>query len=1161
MTLTLALIINLIKQKLKIGLAAKENSLGNPAVDDYILKSSTTGTRSWIKMSGGHIIQNSGTNFTQRDTLNFLAPFLITDTSGVTTVKIASSTTLSSFNITDAYTKTQTDTAIALKENSLGNPSISGQMLTSTTAGVRSWASFVVGHAVQSGTSTAVTQRTKLSFGSMFTVTDDAPNTMTKIGMSTTNTISSLGITDAYTQTQTNTLLNNKSNIFTTLAGYGITDAYTQTQTNTALALKENSLGNPSTSGSVLTSTTGGIRTWLPMTPGHTITGNGVALPQRSKLNFVGGGMSIYDDSTLTDTTTIQIATPQIGTALWSTNADFNASGATFTSGLVVPATNNEMKISNSIGVVTDYYNDMSMIDTYSSENLYVAGGLVQSGDGINSGTGVDGDALYSSAYTTDQNTTYIGHYVVALGTNYAVLDTTANMAVGDEVVLMNVQGTPTAYANVGNYEFLIIQAVDTSNKKITFTSNKVKFYGDTAFQDDNIALSIAGNYLHQAVTLTRVPNYNNVTIQSAGQISCYGWNATTPTRGHIIFRCKTLTVYGKIIADGFGYPAHGVAGNSENIAGFLAGSTPAPYATAGTAIGGTSGSPYLADIGRRLPFDPLDDKRLYMGGSGAGASGIAGSPGGGIIAIYCDTLTLSGGSITANGTASNYYTGGGTRSSGGVGGTIAIHAKNVNLGTGTISSYSLKNTTSASDWTNPSENGKVIFTYNTFVGTQSGQADVAYFPTGTIASTAILQSINILSGKTVTKLTQLVVNVTVLPSDGTVGVQISRDQTNWYDTNGVLNGASLTHFGVNTWDITALNWTTANFYYRITMNCNAISPAVDYTTINFLPAIYTTGAQVWTSAPFNVSAATAIRPTAVVANWYQATGNVQPRFQLIGSVNSTFTSPTYFPSSSTFYDDSSIVNGTLLNLNTTVTAYLVYWKLLISLDVGGNTLATPIVYDFTMTYVSQTTPIIDAGSSYTVEFKRGTKAALPTGLLQGEPYITLDTNELYSGQGTGNALSKISDVVVSTSQPSNYTNILWINPSTRSCQFYSTTTGWTSIWITPTITTDPTTSVSISSNILTLDCSLYNNFNVTLNQNLATVVRSNCPSASRSYQQRVIVTYSSATVYTASWNCKWSGGIVPVPTCVLGKTDIFEFTTYDGGATWYGHIVGQNMS
>ena len=40
-----------------------------------------------------------------------------------------------------------------------------------------------------------------------------------------------------------------------------------------------------------------------------------------------------------------------------------------------------------------------------------------------------------------------------------------------------------------------------------------------------------------------------------------------------------------------------------------------------------------------------------------------------------------------------------------------------------------------------------------------------------------------------------------------------------------------------------------------------------------------------------------------------------------------------------------------------------------------------------------------------------------------------------------------------------------------------------------------------------------------------------------------------------------WPGGVVPIVTTTASRSDIYSFKTFDGGATLYGIVGGQNFS
>ena len=110
--------------------------------------------------------------------------------------KADKATTLAGYGITDAYTKDETDTALAGKADK-----------ATTLAGYGITDAYTKGE-----TDTALAGKA-----------DKA------------TTLAGYGITDAYTKDETDTALAGKADKATTLAGYGITDAYTTTQADSAI--------------------------------------------------------------------------------------------------------------------------------------------------------------------------------------------------------------------------------------------------------------------------------------------------------------------------------------------------------------------------------------------------------------------------------------------------------------------------------------------------------------------------------------------------------------------------------------------------------------------------------------------------------------------------------------------------------------------------------------------------------------------------------------------------------------------------------------------------------------------------------------------------------------------------------------------------------------
>ena len=103
-------------------------------------------------------------------------------------------------------------------------------------------------------------------------------------------------------------------------------------------------------------------------------------------------------------------------------------------------------------------------------------------------------------------------------------------------------------------------------------------------------------------------------------------------------------------------------------------------------------------------------------------------------------------------------------------------------------------------------------------------------------------------------------------------------------------------------------------------------------------------------------------------------------------------------------------------------------------------------------------------------------------------------------------------------------------------------------------------TSPSISSNTLTLDLSLGNVFNVSLNANITTMTISNVPSTTHNVNLTIVFT-ADGTTRSVTWpnSVVWPSGTAPGITSTNGKIDVYTFTTNNGGTTWFGFIGGQN--
>ncbi|HAZ72971.1 MAG TPA: hypothetical protein DCW58_00005, partial [Candidatus Pacebacteria bacterium] len=361
-------------------------------------------------------------------------------------------------------------------------------------------------------------------------------------------------------------------------------------------------------------------------------------------------------------------------------------------------------------------------------------------------GTGADGAITVSTSRSINSYNSISGRTCAdgGDGVNYSVTGLTSTtatleaapstgcLAVGDEVLLINLRGTPSAYGNVGNYETLRIESISTNT--ITFTTAKTKYYGDNPTDDTNIGIGTGA----QDVMLQRVPNYTDVTVNATYSFYPDEWvrpsgSAESGTGGAgeggvMFFRATgAVTVNGTITSLGRGYIAGTYAGdNTQQYQGdsttgvgglataflaegggggayrYCAGGGGGGYATAGSA--GIKAGTSCITVGTGGPAYPTAGNstldKLYFGSAGgAGGTGYLstwtydgtrGGDGGGVIYITADTISVSG-SVSATGQAgTNVADLGGSditpgAGGGGAGGSLKIVGDTLNLGTNLV--------------------------------------------------------------------------------------------------------------------------------------------------------------------------------------------------------------------------------------------------------------------------------------------------------------------------------------------------------------------------------------------------------------------------------------------------------------------------------------------
>lgn len=119
-------------------------------------------------------------------------------------------------------------------------------------------------------------------------------------------------------------------------------------------------------------------------------------------------------------------------------------------------------------------------------------------------------------------------------------------LAPGDEVLLLTLQGTPSAIENVGVWELLTVES--TAGNKVGFTHDKTRFYGAAAGSDAGVGTG-AGDV---KVALVRVPRFGSLTVSEGTTLTAAPFNGTLG--GILALRAGSLTVDGTLDARTLGY-------------------------------------------------------------------------------------------------------------------------------------------------------------------------------------------------------------------------------------------------------------------------------------------------------------------------------------------------------------------------------------------------------------------------------------------------------------------------------------------------------------------------------------------------------------------------------------------------------------------------------
>ena len=119
-------------------------------------------------------------------------------------------------------------------------------------------------------------------------------------------------------------------------------------------------------------------------------------------------------------------------------------------------------------------------------------------------------------------------------------------LVAGDEILLVNLQGAPSAVDNVGNWELLTVGNV--AGTTVTFTASKTRSYGAAANSDVGVGTGVT----NQKVAVLRVARFGPLTVDAAATLTAAAWNGSTG--GVVALHAASLVVNGIISASGLGY-------------------------------------------------------------------------------------------------------------------------------------------------------------------------------------------------------------------------------------------------------------------------------------------------------------------------------------------------------------------------------------------------------------------------------------------------------------------------------------------------------------------------------------------------------------------------------------------------------------------------------
>jgi hypothetical protein len=329
----------------------KEDYLGLPVSNGQVLSSTTAGIRSWITIPSSDVLSVNGQTGVVVLTKADIGLGNVDDTSDL-----------------DKPISTATQDALDLKEDYLGLPVSNGQVLSSTTAGVRSWITIPPSDVLSVNGQTGVVVLDKADIG--------------------------LGNVD------------NTSDL----------DKPISTATQDALDLKEDYLGLPVSNGQVLSSTTAGVRSWITIPSAVSPGGADTQIQFNDSATF--GGISSWTTNGTTTFNGSDNAIFNLGTGFdFSLTHDGTDTLATSNTGdFILDNTNSSsstiIRLGDDLGLsdVNVQNNNSDVLFHVNSLGLCTLGGLFSNGSPVNTGSIIDTSAQFFTDTATAGSGTATAH-------------------------------------------------------------------------------------------------------------------------------------------------------------------------------------------------------------------------------------------------------------------------------------------------------------------------------------------------------------------------------------------------------------------------------------------------------------------------------------------------------------------------------------------------------------------------------------------------------------------------------------------------------------------------------------------------------------------------------------------------------------------------------